>query len=74
LLSDFDQDEDRLVILYGSEGDAAPDITLLPNPSVTGLVDIAVNGSVLAQLPAESAPALADVIVLTQGDGANLAL
>lgn len=71
-LTDFDPDEDRMVVVYDDSTDAEPDVDLRPNVDSPALIDLVVNGTVLTTLAQADAPSLDNIVLLGQSNAAAM--
>ncbi|MEC3863345.1 calcium-binding protein [Mesobacterium sp. TK19101] len=70
--TDFDPDEDRMVVVYDDSTDAEPEVDLRPNAEDPALVDLVVNGAVLSTLAQADAPSLDSIVLLGQSSAAAM--
>lgn len=72
-LMDFDASEDQMLVIYDdSDDEAEPELELRDSDTVEGMVEIVLDGEVLATMPLADAPPLASIVLV--GESAMPAL
>lgn len=63
-LMDFDAVEDQVVVVYDDRSGAVPEVELRDSPTEPGMMELLVDGEVLAVMPGAEAPDPGDIVLI----------
>ncbi len=71
-LTDFNPEEDRLMLVWDTEQDPDPEIEVIADPVTPGLTHIVVNGAELARVQGGGDVSAADILLVDYADAPDL--